>query len=160
VKAQTRKDWFSSFRRKALPILSQTNLKWFSLLNDLTVFSNSLHFCVRLSLMYINFESCWKPRSRAFFNLRLCFRLKILFRPTRRVNLTIIVGIHPGEADGWYAGRFPFEQKKQFNCVSGMSSGKIERYSVTDLVNNRRHVGRFPLDVNSGNLAWKSNGTR
>jgi hypothetical protein len=32
-----------------------------------------------------------------------------------------------------------------------MSSGKMERYSVTDLVNNERLVGRFPFDRNSGN---------
>jgi hypothetical protein len=41
-----------------------------------------------------------------------------------------------------------------------MSSGKMERHSVTDLVNNERLVGRFPFDRNSGNLArlstnWK-----
>ena len=36
-------------------------------------------------------------------------------------------------------------------CGSGMSSGKMERYSVTDLVNNERLVGRFPFDRNSGN---------
>jgi hypothetical protein len=38
-------------------------------------------------------------------------------------------------------------------CGSGMFNGKMERYSVTGLVNNGRLVGRFPFDGNSGNLA-------
>ena len=47
-------------------------------------------------------------------------------------------------------GRFPFEQKIQFAVPE---CGKMERYSVTDLVNNGSLVGSFPFHGNSGKLA-------
>jgi hypothetical protein len=54
---------------------------------------------------------------------------------------------------GMNKGRFPFGQNKTV-CGSGMSSGKMERYSVTGHVNDGRLTGAFHLfDGNSGNLA-------
>jgi hypothetical protein len=50
-------------------------------------------------------------------------------------------------------GRFSFKQKTEFAVPECPCSVKMERYSVTGLVNNGKLVGRFPFDGNSGNLS-------